>query len=383
VDQASCFNVFTIPGSENSAVGIHASQPLHRFDIGLEWPSGEAGVRACNAVGECAGQLEYRWLAIPEGVLARPDREPPPLPLVPSSPQRFVMQQMRFAFGDGQDGFCAFGAGRTFPACAGSRPRLLAAAVGNITEGFGRFRGREGNVTLSGELTPGRGFLGHIVVRVVDPEGALSSSAPLPPLRQGPDPDPGTTYLMFGAQKGSGPDQENRFSTAPDGQVRGMNVPTQAKLLRLDFAADGPGGFRSQPACLGDVIGREIGFGRGSVPDAPPTGTPLSPYLFEGVARYSFHDRQGKTVGAITTNVLEGRRFDLRLAAAPGQMAWRFGFFGPIVFGTGCFRGASGMFYGASASVFNPPPGDHVITHLYMARLDDPDGRWRAAGAKR
>ena len=45
-----------------------------------------------------------------------------------------------------------------------------------------------------------------------------------------------------------------------------------------------------------------------------------------------------------------------------------------------CFRGVRGMFYGASGSVFNPPPGDHVLTHLYMACLDDPDGRFRERG---
>jgi hypothetical protein len=90
------------------------------------------------------------------------------------------------------------------------------------------------------------------------------------------------------------------------------------------------------------VIGREIGFGRGSLPGAPPIGTALRPFLFEGVAQYSLFDGAGQTLGAVTTNVLEGRRFDMQLAEAPGVQA-------------------------------------HVVTHLYAARLNDPEGKFRAA----
>jgi hypothetical protein len=393
VDQAGCFNVFTVPapraegvavrapGCPDGAVGVRACQPLHRFDIDLQQPSGEAGVRAANVVGEAAGRLDLRWMMMPYDFLARPDREPPPTRLDPGCSQRFAMQEMTFTLGERGDGLSAFGTGRTFPVLAGGRPRLLAAAVGNVTAGTGKFQALEGNLTLCGELTADAGFLGHVLVRVVDPDGCLCTRAELPPLKPQPAPDPGTTYLFWGAQHGKGADQDNRFSLGPDGQVRGMNVPTQLKFLRLGFAAEGPEGFRCRELCVGDVMGQEVGFGRGTIPGAPATGTPFSPFLFEGVARYSFFDRQGKAVGALTTNVLEGRRFDLRLRDDPGETAWRFGFFGPVVLGTGCFHGARGLFYGASASVFRPPPGDHVITHLYAARLDDPDGRFRAAAA--
>jgi hypothetical protein len=390
VDQAGCFNLFTVPAPgaggaavrapacPDAAVGVRACQPVHRFDIDLQPPSAEAGVRAANVVGEPAGRLDLRWLVAPYEFLSRPDREPPPTRLDPGCAQRFAMQEMTFTFGERGDGFSAFGTGRTFPVLAGGQPRLLAAAVGNVTAGSGKFRGLEGNLTLCGELTADSGFLGHVLVRVVDPDGCLTTSAELPPLTAQPAPDPGATYLFWGAQHGKGPGQDNQFSVGPDGQVRGMNVPTQLKFLRLGFAADG-GGFRCREVCPGDVMGQEVGFGRGTIPGAPATGTALSPFLFEGVARYSFFDRQGKTVGALVTNVLEGRRFDLQLRGDPGETAWRFGFFGPVMLGTGCFRGARGFFYGASASVFRPPPGDHVITHLYAARLDDPDGRFRAA----
>jgi hypothetical protein len=60
----------------------------------------------------------------------------------------------------------------------------VAAAVGNIMEGFGMFRGYEGNFTLCGDLAPDQGFLGHIVIRVVDPNGNLRTQAELPLLRR-------------------------------------------------------------------------------------------------------------------------------------------------------------------------------------------------------
>jgi len=130
---------------------------------------------------------------------------------------------------------------------------------------------------------------------------------------------------------------------------------------------------------VGRIIGLEEGYGRGSKPDASPEGTALNPFQFEGVARYSFRDRQGQTVGSIVTNVLEGRRFDFKFAGAPNKMSWRFGFFGPIIWGSGCFRDVQGMFYGASHSFFDPPPGAHIITHCYFARLLDPAGKFRGA----
>jgi hypothetical protein len=281
---------------------------------------------------------------------------------------------MTFRFGDGSDGFKSFGTGRTFPMMVGSRPRVVSAGIGNITEGFGKFRGHEGNFTLCGDLTQ-NGFQGDILVRVIDFAGNLRTSQ-LPPIQPQPDPDPEVTFLLWGAQKGKGADQENYFSFGPDGQPRGMNIPTELKLLKLDCAASQH--FSGKSFNIDDVIGREIGFGRGSVPGASQVGTALSPFLFDGVARYSLFDQSGKTAGAITTNVVEGRRIDTQLPEDPNAPGLRFGFFGPIIYGTGCFEGVEGMFYGASGSVFYPPPNDHVVTHFYMVRLHDPKGKFRS-----
>jgi hypothetical protein len=378
IDQSACCNFFVAPdgsgagiyapGDPRKALGIQTTAALHRFEIEIETPI-SPGFRVVNQVGEPAGRLSLRWAMIPYDYKALPGRVPPPTALDPAASQRFVMQEMTFTFGQGSDGFRSFGTGRTFPILVGRDAKLMVAAVGNITEGFGNFRSHEGDFTLCGELTAERGFLGHIVLRVADPEGTLRTPAKFPPLTLIADPDPDALYIMWSAQKGKGADQANAFSVGPDGAPRGLNIPTQLKHGLLDCAVLPGQGFHTAEFTPGEVFGREIGFGRGSYPDAPPTGTPVSPYLFEGTARYSFFSTDGRTVGAITTNVLEGRRFDLRLPAAPGETAWRFGFFGSIFAGSGCFEGAQGLFYGASTSVFRPPPGDHVITHLYMARL--------------
>jgi len=187
------------------------------------------------------------------------------------------------------------------------------------------------------------------------------------------------TFLAWVGQKGQGAEQENRFSFTPDGQPRGLNIATELKHARVGFTVHGSEGFQSSDLRTGKVIGGEKGFGPIPPPGVPTTGTGLNPFSFGGVAHYTLHDAGGETVGAFTTNVLEGRRFDMTLVGAPGEPAFRFGFFGPILSGIGRFSNVEGIFYGASGSVLRPPPGDHVVTHYYVARINDPDGKFRAA----
>jgi hypothetical protein len=392
IDATATFNIFVTAdrgggdsrarprGDGGGVAGIRCGGLLRRFDIELETPSA-SGVRAANLLGEAVGRIDISWTFIPNSFAARPGgRGAPSERLDPTRSQRFVMDEMTFTFGDGRDGFRSFGTGRTFPVDAGGRARLVVAAIGILTEGFGRFRGHEGNYTLCGELTEGGGFAGHVIGRVVDEQGDLRTSASLPRASSGGErPDEDYTYLMWLAQKGKGPSQANRPSLTPDRQLRGLNIPMELKLVRSSFGANGGEGFRAGLLRVGEVIGLEVGFGRGSRPDAIADGTADNPAQFEGVARYRFDDPQGgNAAGSFTTNVLEGRRIDYRYSAAPGETAWRFGFFGPILYGAGCFQGVEGTFYGASNSFFKPPPGDHVITHCYFARVYDPDGKFRS-----
>ncbi len=387
IDRAAIFNVYTSPHADDSKcpirinngdiIGFKSDRILHRFDIESDSITTALGVKAKNALGEIAGRLKFCWRLMPSDFFARPDSEPPPVALDTSRSQRFVMQEMTFRFGNGQDGFESFGTGRTFPMFVNGKPKLVVSAIGSLTKGFGKFQGHEGNFTLCGDLDATQGFAGHLLVRILDQDGSLRANGETISTATASISDADSTYLMWAAQKGMGKDQENYPSFDQHGAVRGLNIPMNLKRGSLSFTTEGAAGFRYRQLQVGEIIGKEEGFGKGSVPGATPAGNTLTPFLFEGVAVYSFHDANGKPVGALKTNVLEGRRFDFSLPEAPGITAWRFGFFGPIIEGFGCFRGITGMFYGASASVFNPPPGDHIITHIYMARLFDPIGRFR------
>ena len=377
VDQAAVFNTFILANqnSPTDIFGLTTNHPLHRFSAAEEI-AGQC-LKASNAIGEAAGTIQQRLVLVPDDYVAAPRRNPPQIALNPDISQRFVMQEMRVSFGDGRDGFIGFGTGRTFPPMHvyGRHHRLAVSGVGDILQGFGKFNGHSGNFVLSGDLVPGRGFEGNLLIRVVDPYGKLRTTNRLPPvLPVAATPD--TTYLMLRSRK-RGPEQRSTFSYSANGQIRGINVPLELKQLTTGFGVLGTDGLVSEIS-TGAVIGKEVGF-TATNPANPGSGNGSSeaPFSFQGVSRYTFFDRSERPVGSFTVNFLEGRTFLMKLAEDPSQRALRFAFYGPIIFGTGCFKGVRGMFYGASGSVFEPPPGPHVIIHTYMARLDDPDGRFR------
>jgi hypothetical protein len=383
VDRAASFNVLVAPEDSQpptpltgggQLTGIHIAQSMRRLDIAMM--AGPAGVKASNRVGPDAGWIDADLWFIRRETEITPDRRPLAIPLDAGVSQRCALQNVEVSFGPGNAGFSAFGAGRTFAVFSGGRAALTLAAIGNITSGFGRFAGHDGNFTLCGTLSPESGFSGHIMFRVVDPRGDLLVARAIQMPDPSPSPDREATYLTHIGRKPLGaPDLVNTPSFALDGSLRGLNIPVQSRQVTVGFD---PNGFTASALDVGEIIGREIGFGKGSVPGASAQGTPLDPFLFEGVSCYSFYDAGGRTVGTFTANVIEGRRFDVILPGAPEEPALRFGFFGPIVAGTGCFERVQGMLCGASGSVFHLPPGDHVISNWYVARLLDPDGRFRA-----
>jgi hypothetical protein len=381
IDRAATFHLLVSPRGgrvsclrqNGRAVGLEGTQATYRLGLTLDMPS-RIGVTGANVVGEQVGELGLRWLVVDRDFVAAPGRDPAPIPLDREQSQRFVMSEGTLRFGSG-DAFRSFGTGRTYPMSDDrGRPVLAVAAIGELLEGAGAFRNRSGNYTLIGELTAEGAFTGHVMVRVLDFEETLRDDAIPPAVPAGP-PEEGVTYLTWIAQKGT--DQENYFSISPSGQPRGLNIPVHLKRVWTDFSADAS--FRGTRLATGEIIGLEIGFGREARPRAPGMGTPQTPFQFEGVSRYSFYGPDGRTVGTITANVLEGRSIGVRLPGAPDQPALRFGYFGPIVCGTGCFSDLRGVLYGTAGSVFAPPPAPHVISNLYVARLFDSAGRWKSA----
>jgi hypothetical protein len=389
IDQAALFHLF-IGGAASpdhavtrdhggSVIGIDSEQEFYPFEIELG-----RGPDGCpfgqNVIGARIGQVSQRWAIVPEEFVAHPDRQPPPTRLDPTRSQRFVIQEATFTFDDGRDGFTVFGAGRTFPMPGSRREDLWAAAVANIVDGFGAFRGREGNITICGDLSPGQGFVGHVIVRVLDHDQTLraATTGTLPTGRTR-RADPAVTYLTWIAQKSSeSGEQENTPSFTPEGEMRGLNIPVDLKRVSVGLAGTS-GGVRVREMRTADVIGLEVGFGRESVRRTSMSGTALLPNRFEGVSEYRFYGPSRRLIGTLTANVLEGRSFAVRLPSAPAEPALRFGFFGPVVHSSGCFAGARGFLYGAAGSVFGPPPYPHRISNLYVLRLEDRNGHFRGA----
>jgi hypothetical protein len=382
VDRAAWLNMFAEPdiqatwpiqagGGSQDIIGMQGSATLRRFEIDVVTPNAETGVRAANRIGQAVGSIRMRWLTIPEDFEAGPNLEPPPTPLDPGKAQRFAMLEGRFTFGDGCDGFSSFGTGRTFPG-QGQAPLTLA-AISNIIDGFGKFSGLEGTIVTCGHLTPAHGFQGDILVRIVDPQSVLAATGDLPPLSDGPEGEPGITYLSWRSQK-SGPEQLTTYDFTAQGQVRGLNVPQELVLAKAEFAVDGSAGVRSRLE-LGAVIGNEVGYVTTNPlhPDYDP-GTAVAPARFQGVGVYRATDAEGNEVGGFTAQFLEGRTFFMQLVGAPGQVAARFGFFGPILYGTGVFEGVDGMLLGNTGVAIAP----HVFSNLYLLRLHDPRGKFRA-----
>ena len=80
------------------------------------------------------------------------------------------------------------------------------------------------------------------------------------------------------------------------------------------------------------------------------------------------------SLGLVASDMIEGRSFRTRLEDMLLPV-FRFAGFGPIQGGTGEFAGVSGIM--TMNSVISVQP--RTLSNLYVLRLDDPDGRFRAA----
>jgi len=348
--------------------GFRISERLCRFQVVMMPPTGNSGPRASNAVGEQLGSFRSRWVLCPDHFEALPNREPPATLLDPNKRQRFVMLEGECALGDG-DGFCGFGTGTTLPSTGGT---LLAAAVGNVMEGRGRFAGLVGTYTYCGSLTH-EGFRGTLMLRVMDPQGVIQTERTLPMLDSGLRSEPGVTYLIFRGQA----TETDKVTPLlqPDGTLFGLNVAQQLRFFQTDAAA-GPGGLRSTSE-TGQVIGEidaQIIFN-----PAAPGGDALDPIPYTAFDEYKFTDRHGQSAGSLFIDESEGRTFNLHLAGASRQQAIRFGGFGPILRGTGSLAGAAGLMTDNSVVSFMP----HVSASVYVIRLNDPQGKYRVGGGGR
>jgi hypothetical protein len=383
VDQAANFNIFSMPvpgganapirqGGSGSVVGIRIQEALHRFDVITLPPAAGRPLTARNIVGEPVGEFRHRWMVIPEDFVAAPYREPPPTALDPSRPQRIAMLDSVCRFGGGEDGFRGFGAGHTLPMPIGGQSGLLFTAVGAIIEGFGKFRGHEeGTYVYCGSLSPDRGFTGSVMLRVMDRQGTFQAENALSEPETWHTRGRDFTYILIRGQ--AVPSDPVRPNIGPNGQPVGLIVVQDLQLLELDFEARGRGGLQTTDRA-GAVIGQitaTINFN-----PAAPGGTNLDPIPFTTFDEFVFWDQTRTKIGSFTANSTEGRVFHTQLAGQPGI---RFGGVGEILNGTGLFEGIRGLMTDNSVVVFTP----HVSASVYVLRVFDPDGRFRATVARR
>ncbi|HXA85853.1 MAG TPA: hypothetical protein VNZ47_12300 [Candidatus Dormibacteraeota bacterium] len=383
LDEAAYFNLFSVPQPEagcglphpttsGNVVGFRIAENLRRFRVSLQPPSGSGDLRATDDTGDIVARFEHRWMLIPDGFAALPGQEPPPVCLDESRSQRFVMLDGRCVFGQGEDGFAGFGTGTTYPTVVNGQRQLLAAAVGNIMEGFGRFKGHDGTYVYCGSLSAQGGFTGSLLLRAMDHEGTLRTDSSFPGIEKIARPEPGITYIVFRGQKRDR-NQKTEYIMGPGGDITGLNVAQQLRAMDVDCGWGGGRHDVRASAQVGPVIGSmraQITFNLLN-PGAP--GTRVSPIPFKSYNTYTFFDRREREIGTIEANGGEGRTFNLTLAGAPGQRALRFGGFGPIVKGTGYFRGIEGLMTDNSVVGIAP----HALATFYVLRIHDPEGRFR------
>jgi hypothetical protein len=348
---------------------VNVNEELHRFQVTETGPSGGRGPRATNRVGEPVANVHIRWTPIPQDFQAAPNVCPPPTILNPFASQRFTMLDGQLTFKDARgSGFRAFGTGRTFPAREAGESRLRIGAVIEILEGLGEFKGMTGAFVINGYIQPPMSLGLNLLVRVMDPQGRLRARGPVAPLREVPDPDPGATFMFFLGEVD--PTRQVQLNVAPDGTILGSQVFERLRLAQIDFdLSSGAPRSRTDEGPVVGGVSATLHFN----PLAP---TPVSPIqTTSGV--FTFHDRDGRPVGSVFSDMVEGRAMRTELEGAP-MPVYRFAGFGPIRGGTGFFAGADGMMSMNSAiSVF-----PRTLSNLYVFRFYDPQGRFREAAQR-
>jgi hypothetical protein len=389
LDQTASFNMFAVPdpgfaeaGSLtpsdpddwfglNGGYGIAFRSRLRRFNAFVEPPS-EGRVAVSQVVGEETGLIECRCLFSADNFRWAPDQNPAPAIFDPWVSQRFAVQEAQLRFGD-REGFRGYGIGRTYPVAAEGRPRLLAAAVGNLMEGFGKFRGLEATFVMTGTIT-NLGFLGNVTCRVVDPQGKLRRDREIGALSSVADPAPEDTFFVL---RGVKQDRTVKTTYGPPPDAELVSLVTPSQMRSVDFRCTGSehGGPYAEMS-VGPVVGpmeATVFFNL-----LAPPGTAERPVPFTTQELYTFEDGKGRTAATLTAGIVEGVSFRLELPAAPGQPGVRFAGFGPITGGTGALAGAQGILTVNSLIGISP----HALSLVHTLHVVDPRGKLRTGGAR-
>lgn len=341
-------------------VAIHVDAALHRFD-------GRRMGR--SALAEIHGRLT----PIPDDFAPGPGLVPPPTLLNAFRSQRLALLDGRLSFHDRKGSAVQmFGSGRTFPVMVDGRPALKIGAVIDVLSGAGGLAGLPGEVfpgatlVLDGLLRPPDDLCLRLVLRIQDPTGRLAAGEPLVPMEPGPAlPGPGTATLFLLGE--IDPQRPARLLVGPGGRPIGAQISETLRLVRFEDALETSARLQSRTE-TGPVVGTRSSL---FYFDFQSPGAVLPLQTTGGV--FSLHDPEGRSLGSLHANLVEGRAFR---TALPGvaMPVFRIGGFGPIKGGTGELAGVSGMVtLNAALSVF-----PRTFSNLYALHLDDPAGRLRA-----
>jgi hypothetical protein len=347
---------------------VNVNEVLHRFEV--ETWMGPQGPTAANWISSRdVANVTIRFTPIPDDYSPSPGVSPRPTLLNPFKSQRVTMLNGQLSFQDRKvSGVQAFGSGRTFPVAGGSGSLNLGAVI-DVLEGFGALYGLSdetlpgATMVINGFITPPNDLALSLILRVMDPDGQLAASVPVPPLvKAAPTPQGSGVFMFFLGE--ADPRRPTRILYGPGGTPSGAQTFENLRSIRIGFNEES----LHSSTRKGPIAGTASAMlscnlaNQSTVTQAQTTASV-----------FRFHDSQGRSLGSLAANMVEGRAFRTYLPGASSYPVFRLGGFGPFSQGSGVFAGAQGMMSMNGVISVYPP----TLSNLYVLRFEDPEGRFQ------
>ena len=386
LDQTANFSMFALPDDKyidsatltpgnpddwfglNGGYGIDFLSSLHRLDATVRISDRTGNLGVSQIIGEQTGRMHCRCFFTPSSAEWSLSSFPPAWIFDSWNSQQFIVQECELTFGD-ENRVTGYGIGRTFPMVVNGKLAVLCSAVGNVTQGFGRFKNRIGTFIWTGRLTTALGFAGQISLRILDHEGTLRTSNDAPLLNEIREQDIEDTFLTLRLIKKNN-NVKTTFGPPTGGDLVSLITPSEMRSVQYQYDIMPGRGPRAE-MIVGDVLGPMQATVLFNL-QAPP-GTPESPVPFTTQELYTFTDARAQTMATISAGVVKGISFGLKFPDGPEQPGVRFAGFGPIQGGTGLFAGAQGILTVNSLIGISP----HALSLMHVLHIVDPDGKYR------